>query len=91
MKQNNMENKNIEMQDALDASIIFAKALGLILQDKQGIIVDIPEGIKMHDLIKKVVVFKFGEKIHIYKCEDDMMEGQPVLLETDNEDNKIQL
>jgi len=76
-----MENK-IENQDSLDASIIFAKALSFILQDKQGIIVDIPADSKVYESTKKVVVFKFMDKIHIYKCEDDMAEGTAVLLDT---------
>lgn len=82
-----MENK-IENQDSLDASIIFAKALSFILQDKQGIIVDIPSDSKVYESTKKVVVFKFMDKIHIYKCEDDMTEGTAVLLDTDLFENK---
>lgn len=77
-----MEN-NINQQDALDASIIFATALKLILQEKQGIIVDVPEDSKMSELLKKVVVFKFNDKIHIYKCDDDMVEGTAVMMETE--------
>lgn len=81
--------KNIDLQNALDASIIFAKALGFILQDKQGIVVDIPTESKMHEMIQKVVVFKFNGKVHIYKCEDDIVEGSAVLLDTDPiEENK---
>ena len=82
-----MENK-IENQDALDASIIFAKALTFILEEKQGIIVDIPTDSKVFESTKKVVVFKFMDKIHIYKCEDDMAEGSAVLLDTDLFENK---
>ena len=82
-----MENK-IESQEALDASIIFAKALSFILQDKQGIIVDIPSDSKVYESTKKVVVFKFMDKIHIYKCEDDMAEGTAVLLDTNLFENK---
>jgi hypothetical protein len=77
-----MENK-IDLQDALDASIIFAKALGFILQDKQGIIVDVPQESKVHEMIQKVVVFKFNDRVHIYKCDDDLTEGTAVLLDTD--------
>jgi|LauGreDrversion4_2_1035121.scaffolds.fasta_scaffold137546_3 hypothetical protein len=77
-----MENK-IDLQDALDASIIFAKALGFILQDKQGIIVDVPQESKVHEMIQKVVVFKFNDRVHIYKCDDDLVEGTAVLLDTD--------
>lgn len=82
-----MENK-MESQEALDASIIFAKALSFILQDKQGIIVDIPSDSKVYESTKKVVVFKFMDKIHIYKCEDDMAEGTAVLLDTNLFENK---
>lgn len=82
-----MENK-IENQDALDASIIFAKALTFILEDKQGIIVDIPTDSKVYESTKKVVVFKFMDKIHIYKCDDDMAEGTAVLLDTELFENK---
>ena len=76
--------KNNDLQDALDASIIFAKALGFILQDNQGIVVDTPTDSKMNEFIQKVVVFKFNEKIHIYKCEDEtIQEGTFVLLDTE--------
>ena len=78
--------KNIDLQNALDASIIFAKALGFILQDNQGIVVDVPSDSKMRELIQKVVVFKFNEKIHIYKCEDDLQEGIAVLLDMSEPD-----
>lgn len=79
------------MQDALDASIIFAKALGHILQDRQGMIVDVPQEIKMHESIKKVVVFKFGDKIHIYKCDDDMAEGTAVIMQTDEDQQNVEI
>lgn len=82
-----MENK-IESQEALDASIIFAKALSFILQDKQGIVVDIPPDSKVYESTKKVVVFKFMDKIHIYKSEDDIVEGTAVLLDTNLFENK---
>lgn len=75
--------KNIDLQDALDASIIFAKALASILQDKQGIVVDVPTDSKIFELVQKVVVFKFNDRVHIYKCDNDLAEGTPVLLDTD--------
>lgn len=85
MKQNKMENK-IDCQDAIDASIVFANALRLMLQDNQGVIVDIPEDCKMYELQKKVVVFKFAEKVHIYKCEDDIPQGTAVMLNTSTDE-----
>lgn len=82
-----MENK-IENQDALDASIIFAKALTFILEERQGIVIDIPTESKVYESTKKVVVFKFVDKIHIYKCQEDLAEGTPVLLDTETLDNQ---
>ena len=59
-----------------------------ILEDKQGIVVDIPEDSKVFESTKKVVVFKFMDKIHIYKSEDDIQEGTAVLLDTNLFENK---
>ena len=77
MEQNNLE-KPENQQDILNASLIFAKTLGLILQDGEGIVVNISENIKMPDEVQKVIVFKYQEQIHIYKCEQDLEEGTTV-------------
>jgi len=76
MEQNNLEKP--ENQDILNASMIFAKALGFILTDGEGIVVNISENIKMPEDVKKVIVFKYQEQIHIYKCEQDLDEGTVV-------------
>lgn len=67
-------------QDVLNAASIFAKALGLILKDKEGIVVDITGNIKLGEGINKVVVFKQDEQMHIFKCEEDVEEGSAVNL-----------
>lgn len=78
-----MEN-TIESNEALEASIIFANALKFILENNQGIVVNVPEETRLFEVLKKVVVFKFNEKIHIYKCEDEtIQEGTFVLLDTE--------
>ena len=78
-----MEN-TIESNEALEASIIFANALKFILENNQGIVVNVPEETRLFEVLKKVVVFKFNEKIHIYKCEDEtIQEGTCVLLDTE--------
>lgn len=77
MEQNNLE-KPENQQDILNASLIFAKALGFILTDGEGIVINISENIKMPEDIKKVIVFKYQEQIHIYKCEQDLDEGTVV-------------
>jgi hypothetical protein len=65
-------------QDLLNASLIFARALGLILKDDEGIVVDITGNINLGENVKKVIVFKNNEQVHIYMCEDDLHEGTAV-------------
>ena len=42
-------------QDLLNASLIFARALGLILKDSEGIVVDTKGDIKLREDVKKVI------------------------------------
>jgi hypothetical protein len=72
-----------DVQDLLNASLIFAKALGLIFQEGEGIVVDIAGDIKLNDDSKKVIVFSHNDQIHIYKCEEDLEEGTAVSMNGD--------
>jgi hypothetical protein len=65
-------------QDLLNASLIFARALGLILNDGEGIVVDIVGDMNLGNDIKKVIVFEHNDQVHIYKCEEDIPEGSAV-------------
>ena len=62
-------------QDLLNASLIFAKALGLILNEGEGIVVDITGDVVLGDDVNKVIVFKKDEQVHIFKFEEDLPEG----------------
>lgn len=75
-----IEDKKNEL---INASLVFAKALSLILKDNEGVVVDAKGDIVFPDGIKKVIVFKLGEQIHIYKCDEDLEEGTGVNLEMD--------
>jgi hypothetical protein len=87
-----MENNEIKGQEGLEpsiedlknASIIFAQALNLILEDKQGIVVDTNKNNTFPDSVKKIVVFKQSGQINIYKCDDDIEEGTFVKIEEIN-------
>lgn len=72
------EQLNENPQDLLNASLIFARALSLILEESQGIVVNIQGGIEMGSDVNKVIVFKHQDQVHIYKCEDDLEEGTAV-------------
>lgn len=65
-------------QDLLNASLIFARALGLILNEGEGIVVDIVGDMNLGEDVKKVIVFQHNNQVHIYKCEEDLSEGSAV-------------
>jgi hypothetical protein len=65
-------------QDLLNASLIFARALGLILNEGEGIVVDIVGDMNLGEDVKKVIVFEHENQVHIYKCEEDLPEGSAV-------------
>lgn len=85
--QENQVNQNEETnldtpQDLLNASLLFARALGLILKEGEGIVVDVMGDINLGEEVKKVIVFKFENQVHIYKCEEDIPEGNAVTMDT---------
>jgi hypothetical protein len=67
-------------QDLLNASLIFARALGFVFREDEGIVVDIKGDIFLGEGINKVIVFKQNNQIHIFKCEEDIEEGSVVNL-----------
>jgi hypothetical protein len=67
-------------QDLLNASLIFARALGLILNEGEGIVVDITGDVVLGNDVNKVIVFKKEEQVHIFKFEEDLPEGTMVSL-----------
>jgi hypothetical protein len=69
----------------LNASLIFARALGLIFKQGEGIVVDIKGDVKLGDDSKKVIVFSHNDQIHTYKCEQDLEEGTAVSMNGDEE------
>jgi Tfp pilus assembly protein PilZ len=68
-----------------DPSLLFAKALSFILKNGEGIVVDTNSEVNFSEEVKKVIVFKFSDKIHIYKCDEDIPEGTAVHLEQEEE------
>jgi len=73
-------------QDWIIASLIFARAIGFILQEGEGIVVDVTGEINLGDDVKKVIVFKKDEQVHIYRCDEDIEEGTAVNLNTSEEE-----
>ena len=67
-------------QDLLNASMLFARALGLIFKENEGIVVDVKNDVKLGEDVNKVIVFRQNEQIHIFKCEEDVEECMAVNL-----------
>lgn len=78
-------------QDLINASLIFARALGLILKEGEGIVVDVVGDINLGEDVKKVIVFEYQNQVHIYKCEEDLPEGTPVNMDNgkDNQETVV--
>ena len=71
-------------QDLLNASMLFARALGLIFKEDEGIVVDVVGDINLGPEVKKVIVFEYNNQVHIYKCEEDLEEGTAVNMDSNN-------
>ena len=76
-------------QDLLNASLIFARALSLILKQGEGLVVDIKGNINLGEDVKKVIVFQHQEQVHIYKCEEDIPEGTAVNMNPTEDNSEI--
>lgn len=76
-------------QDLINASLIFARALGLILKNGEGIVVDVTGDINLGPETKKVIVFEYNGQVHIYKCEEDLEEGTAVTMDSNNEGPEV--
>ena len=78
-----------DVQDLLNASLIFARALGLILKNGEGIVVDVVGDINLGPDVKKVIVFEYNDQVHIYKCEEDLEEGTAVNMDSNNNSPEV--
>ncbi len=76
-----------DQQDLLNASLLFARALGLIFNENEGIVVDVTGDVKLGEDIKKVIVFRQNNQMHVFRCDDDIEEGMAVNLGGNPEEN----
>lgn len=88
--ENTTETNQIQ-QDWYRAAMIFAKALGLILDEDQGIIVDLNETTKIPELddVNKVIIFRKDNQVHIAPCTEDIAEGETVILNPTEPTNEL--
>jgi hypothetical protein len=69
-------------------SLIFAKALGIILDEGQGIVIDLTENTKItgHEHVEKVIVYRKDEQVHIAPCEDPLEQGSVLTISINSDE-----
>jgi hypothetical protein len=68
-------------------ALIFAKALGIIMDEGQGIVIDLNDNTKIqgHDDVNKVIVYRKNEQVHIAPCEEPLEQGSIVTISSADE------
>jgi len=73
--------KPLNEQDYINAALLFSQALSLIFENQQGVIVDVKnDEVKLGDNPSKVCVYKYEDRIHVQKIDEDLEEGTIVNL-----------
>jgi hypothetical protein len=74
-------------RDWLNSALIFARTLGLMLQENEGIVVDLKGDMKFEDpSITSVIVINRGSQIHIVPNENDYPDGEYVsIVDSEND------
>lgn len=72
--------ENAQIQDLVNATQIFGRALGMIFEESEGVVIDVVGDIKLDDTTSKVLVYKMNNEINIMKCEQDIPDGTTVKL-----------
>lgn len=70
---------NANQQDLINATQIFGRALAMLFEDKEGIVVDVVGDIKLENA-SKVLVYKLDNEINIMRCEQDIPNGTTIKL-----------
>lgn len=69
-------------EEWLNSSLIFARTLGLILKENEGMIIDLRGDMFWpgEEEVTKVIVYSKDSQIRILECEEDLPEGQFVIV-----------
>lgn len=88
MENINSENEIIvdsEKQNLINTTQLVSRALGMILEELEGIVVDVLGDVKFEEEIQKVLIYKYKNEIHITKCLEDLVDGTTIKLIFENE------
>lgn len=76
------ETEDDSPEEWLNSSLIFARTLGLILNENEGMIVDLKGEMFFpgNESVDKVIVYSKESQIRILECDEDLPEGQFVII-----------
>lgn len=80
----NEEDHHDSPQDWLNSSLIFARTISLLLEERRGIVVDVKGDVDFGEEVEKVVVFKRDGQIVIEILDRDLEEGDMVKIIDEN-------
>jgi len=81
-----MENTEFNLTDLKYTVGVYERAFFSILEELQGVVVDIPEDMEFYSDIRKVIVYKHNNTIHIQKfLNDEVPAGAFVQITLDEE------
>ena len=73
-------------KDWLQSALVFAAALGILLKENEGVVVELAgDAIGLCET-KKVVIYNKGHQIKVTELEEDLPEGQLVWMHETEED-----
>lgn len=81
-------NSDSEKNDLINSTQILGRALGLILENLEGIVIDTLGEINFEDGTKKVLVYKYENEILITRCTEDIPDGTTIKLSPNTESEK---
>lgn len=77
--------KNEDIDDMRNVVSVFGKALGFVLQNTEGVVLDVEPNMTFGDDVNKLIVFKHEDKIHIQKYETDLESGSLINILTEEQ------
>lgn len=75
-------------QNLYNATMLLSKAFSFMLEDNQGIVVDVFGDVKLPEDVKKVVIVKVDGDVKIFNFEEDLPEGSMVISQEIESENK---
>lgn len=77
---------NSENEDIQNVIKVFGKSLGYLLQNTEGVVVEVDSSMTFGEDVSKVLVFKYEDKIHIQKFDTELEPGSLINIITTEEE-----